>query len=371
MPAHSGTHALERQVAELRSYHAASTQLVDALNTLALALWRVDLVRALSAAQEARILARLLGYHTGAATSLVRLSWIHLQSGEFDTAVREAHEAKRFAEQNADTYVLVLNARYTLARAYQLAGEFKKAEAAWQQMRAIARANNDTLREADYQFEAGLLYIEMRDYQRAFECALQAKDFYATLDDPRLATALNNMAFALTKLGHHDQALILAVDALARCDPERMVTRAEFLHTLGMIHLNRREHDLARACLDESLRISLSPSGQKYTAVEALTDIAKLETVGNNITVAVQTLERAAALAGEIHSHTLQAEAQQALSQLYLLLHDPAGANAHHERYIEHKFIAGIERVAKRVSLICIEAEVEGRHPVWAAQGLR
>ena len=229
-----GTHALEQKVIELRLQRAPSPQLVDALNALALALWPVDLKRALAAAQEARAVAQLLGYHTGALTGLARMSWIHLQMGQFDAALLEAHEAQFFAER-MDDYVLTLNAWHTIVFAYQLAADFKKAEAGWLKMLEIARAHGDTLREADYLMDIGNLYRDLGQYLRAIDLTLQAKNLYTTHKDDMLAMAQNNIAFYFAKLGFDDEALTWAEDALAHCNPDWAVWRAEFLKTLILL----------------------------------------------------------------------------------------------------------------------------------------
>jgi len=360
--------SLEQKAAELRSTPMPSAPLVDALNTLTLELVPVDLLHALATAQEARSLARLLKYQKGTITSLARLSWIHLQIGEFDLALREAQEAQFFAEQ-IDDYVLILQAQQTLVHAYQQARDVKKAEAGWQKMLSLAQAHNDKAREADYWLNFGLLYLDLRDYRRALELTKRAKELFMKLNDAHLAMALNNIAFALTNLGCSDEALTLAEDALARCDPGWTVWRAEFLHTLGVIRLNREEYDLARAGLDESLALSLAPGGRKHLAARVLMDIAKLELAHNDTARAFTALERAHIFGGEAQSHTLQAEAQYAISALYMLAHAWDQADYYHDRYLGHKNRVAIGRIEKEMSLIRVAAEMDAQHPIWAQRG--
>ena len=70
---------LEKHIAELRSQPAPSTELIDALNALVYRLMSMDVDRATSVAQEARTLSTLLQHHVGIATSMSRLSWLHMQ----------------------------------------------------------------------------------------------------------------------------------------------------------------------------------------------------------------------------------------------------------------------------------------------------
>jgi len=359
--------SLDQQVTDLQSRLSPSEYLVDTLNDLALELWRTDLVRALGAAREARTLARLLNYHKGAVTSLVRLSWIHLQIGEFDTAVLEAHEAKYFAER-IDDYALVLNALYTIGFAHQLAQEFKKSEAVWLEMLDIAKAHKDRAREADYWVNLGLLYLDMGHYQAALDMALRGKDLYAKLNDNRLTLALNNIAEILTKMGRHDEALNWAEESLAQLDPEWVLMQANFLLVKGEIHINRQEYDLARTCLDESLKLNLMPGGQKRYAALALIQIATVELAHNDTADAIDALERATSLAGEVQGRAIQAEAQQAITRLYIRAREWDWADKYHDRYLGHKFRVGIDRMDKQTSLMRLAAEVERQRPMWTQQ---
>jgi len=363
----SAIHSLQHKVTDLQSRLSPSEHLVDTLNDLALELWRTDLLRALGVAWEARTLARLLNYHKGAVTSLVRLSWIHLQIGEFATAVLEAHEAKYFAERLED-YVLVLNALYTIAAAYQFAQEFKKAEVVWLEMLDIARAHKDRAREADYLVDLGIVYEDMGHYQAAFDMTLRGKDLYAKLNDNRLALALNNIAEILTKMGCHDEALSWAEESLTHLDPEWVVWWANFLLTKGAILVDQQEYALARPCLDESLKLNLMPGGRKHLAARALMEIATVELARNNIPAAIDALERAEDLAAEVNSRAVQADVQQAIARLHIRARDWDGADKYHDRYLGHKFRMGIERMEKQTSLMRLAAEVERQRPVWTQQ---
>jgi len=363
----SAIHSLQHKVTDLQSRLSPSEHLVDTLNDLALELWRTDLMRALANAREARILARLLNYHTGAVTSLVRLSWIHLQIGEFATAVLEAHEAKYFAER-LDDYVLVLNALYTIAAAYQLAQEFKKAEAVWLEMLKIAQAHKDRAREADYWVNLGIVYEDMGHYQPAIDRTQRGKDLYATLNDNRLPSALNNIAQILTKMGRSDEALSWVEEALERCHPEWVLWQANFLHTKGAILVDQQAYDLARTCLDESLRLNLMPGGQKHLAAMALMEIATVELAHKNIPAAIDALEQAEDLAAEAHSRAVQADVQQAIARLHIRARDWDGADKYHDRYLGHKFRMGIDRMEKQTSLMRLAAEVERQLAVWTKQ---
>ena len=361
---------LEQTISELRSQQVPSTQLIDALNALTQGLLNVDVQQALVLAKEARVLSGLLQYHIGTATSLAQLSWLHLQDGTFDAAVIEAHEALFYAEKQND-YALTANATLTIASAYQMANDFAKAEKHWHKALGLARANSYHEREADYLSELGVLYLEHGDYVCTIEYSLQAQSLYLETGDARLIIIKNNIALAFMKLSREDEAVTLAEGALKLCEPEWVVWRAEILHTLGVAHLSLSDYDLAQTYLSESLALSQTAAGRKYTAAEVLLDMSKLEIVHNRITGAFNKLDQALRLATEIKAVALQAEAHHALSRLYMIAHDRVGADEHFEHYLRYRRTVEYERVEKRMNLFRIEAEVERRQVLWAQEGLR
>ena len=361
---------LEQTIAELRSQQVPSTQLIDALNVLTQELLNVDVQRALLTAKEAHVLSQLLRYPIGTTTSLTHLSWLHLQDGTFDAAVIEAHEALFYAESIRD-YVLTVKAMFTVASAQRNAGNFKKAEAYWLKMLHLARVHSDNIRESDYLLELSRQYLERGDYQHALDHALQIHQLFLKLNDTRLAIVKNNVAFAMIKLGNSSDAVAWAMDALAICDPDWQVWRAEFLHTLGVAQLSLRQYDLAQTSLSESLAISQTSAGRIYTAAEVLMELAKLEIAHNRITGAFNKLDQALTLATAIKAVALQAEAHHALSRLYSIAHERTGADEHFEHYLHYRRSIESERMEKRINLFRIEAEVERRQVLWAQESLR
>ena len=359
---------LEQQVTDLRSQGVPSTQLIDALNALAQALSWVDLQQALANAKEARLLSRQLQYRIGTATSLARLSWLHLEGGEFDAAVLEAREAQFLAEQMQD-HLLSINATFVIACAQQLAGKYAQAESSWRQMLRLVRNQGDRAREADYLNALGLLHLEQTAYEDALENFAEAHSIFVDLADANAVAAKNNLALALTKLGRHAQAVTWVEQALAECDPEWQIWRAIFLHTLGVAHMNLRHYEQARTCFTESLGMSEMPAGRKQTAIEVLLDFSKLDLLGNNIPAAYDSLERALAVADAIKSVSLQADAHHALSRLYSLAHDSAHADEHYEHYLERRSHIERQRMEKQMNLIRVEAEAESRHALWLQEG--
>jgi len=361
---------LEQQVAALRMHDVPSIQLIDALNDLAQALSRIDVERAIKVTNEAHTAAYLLRHHTGVVTSLVRLSWLHLEEGTFDTAVIEAHQALFMAEQLGD-YVLTTRAIFVLATAQHMAGHYAKAEAHWQHLLGLARATGDLGRQASFLNSLGMLFEDQRMFDRALRHYKQAHDLFVKLGDDDYILTKNNMAVILTARGDYANALALVEQALQMCEPEWHLWRALFLHTLGVVHMHLERYDLARREFDKSLAISLSPTGRKETAVDVLLDRARLELVQNRKAAAYDALEQVIELAAEIKSVPQQIEAHKILCRLYAAARDQTTADHHHDVYLALKNQIALQRIERHVGLMRAEAAAAKQQPEWQQESQR
>lgn len=367
-PSGTSTERLERQLAELQSRAALSpedsAQLVDTLIVLSSALTHSDMPRAIAVAEEAHSLSCRLPRPYTAATCLVRLSWLHLQSGAFETALLEAREALFFGEQLKD-YGLVTSATYVLTSAQQLAGNYAKAENGWQSLLDKAREHQDRAREADFLLCLGILHQEQNDFRRTLDYKLRAHNIYARIGDINHIAAKNNVAFALTKLGQDENALSWATRALASCQENWHDWRAMILHTLGTAHMNLRQYGQAEDCLREGLALSAKSAGRKYTSAQILLDMAKVELVNNKMPAAFDMLEQVTNLAKEAHILHLEAEAYHALFRLYALLHVHDQADEYHDQFLRCKNQIVRKRMERQVSFIRVDAEAARREPAW------
>lgn len=209
---------LEQQIQTLQQAPAPSTQLVDALNEAARAYNPIDVQKGIACAQSASVLARLLVYPQGEADSLIELGWLLILDSRLDSALLQAQHAHYIASQLKDSGRQA-KCTHVMAVVHHEAGNYIKAETLWQELLAMARQENNRAREADYLTALGILRQEQFDLALAYEYKHQAHDIYVELDDPHLVISLNNLAYLLTKMGRHAEALALATKALHRCPP--------------------------------------------------------------------------------------------------------------------------------------------------------
>jgi len=356
---------LEQHVRMLQQAPAPSTQLVDALNELARAYSPVDIQRGISTAQSASVLARLLHYPQGEADSLIVLSWMLLQDSRIDTAYLQAQHAKYLANQLDDSDRLA-QCLHVLAVVQHEAGNYSKAELLWQQLLVMARKQGNRAREADYLTALGILRQDQSDFSLSYEYKRQAHEIYVELNDPNLVISLNNMAYLLTRMGRHQEALDLGKEALRKCPDENVSWRSTILHTLGLTELHLHHFAEARRLLLESIDAAQSPGAQKQQAIHSLMELSKLEWECNDMPAACVYLLRALAMAEEIKSTRLQSQAHQNLYRYYLQMKAYEAASRHHEKYLSCEHELGCSKIEKQVQIMRANAAVLNLQPEWA-----
>jgi tetratricopeptide (TPR) repeat protein len=358
---------LQAQISQLRAQPAPSMELIDALNARAHLLTRSDVGQAMALSKEAYTLARLLQHHHGVAISLARLSWLHLSDGIFDAAVMEAHEARYLAERLGD-HVLVMRSVYVLAVAERMAGNYSRAESLWRELLALTRAHDDKSREADYLNELGVLFVHMGNYADALEYYEQAHHAHVALGQVNHIHDKNNIADVLVKLGRAEEAMPWVTAALAACEADWQVWRAQFLHTAGVIHMQTHRRVLAKSCFDESLSISLSSAGSKETGVFALLDLGRLALLNNQLHEAICRFEDAVKLANEIQSIGQMREAHKMLNRLYRSTRSEALADVHHEAVVQLDHQLNTTRMSRQMSIMRIDAELRDSRRQWSQE---
>ncbi len=355
---------LEQHIAMLRQAPAPSPELVDALNELAGAYTPVNLQKGIDAAQSAATLARFLRYPQGEADSLISLCWLLIRDSQIDAAFLQAQHALYIAQQLGDASRQA-KSMHLLAVVHHEAGNYVKAEALWLELLTQARQEGDRNREADYLTALGILRQEQADLSQAYEFKRQAHEIYVDLNDAHLVISLNNLAYLLTKMGTHDQALSMATEALKRCPPEFKSWRSTILDTLGLIHHHQRNHQEARRLLNESIYIALGSSINRQQAIRSLINLSKVEWECNNRPAAIECLWRALTLAEEIKSVKLQAQIHQSLYRFYLHMKAYDAASQHHEQYLARDHEMGCKRMEKQVQIMRANAALINLRPEW------
>jgi tetratricopeptide (TPR) repeat protein len=356
---------LAQKVQDLQQAPVPSAQHVDMLVELARAYDSTDVQKGIEVAQSASVLARFLRYPQGEADSMIELSWLLIRSGRLEDAFLQVQHADYIAHQINDAGRRA-KCQHIMAAVHHEAGNYPKAESLWQSLLALAREAGHRSREADYLTALGILRQDQSDLALAYEYKRKAHDIYIELDDPYKVISLNNLAYLLTRMGRHAEALAFANDALQRCPAENMAWRSTILDTLGLIHVHLQHHAQARKLLVESITLAQQAGAQKQQAVRSLMDLSKLEWECHNRPAACEYLIRALEIAKSIKSVKLQSQAHQTLYRYYLQMKAYEAALRHHERYLECDHELGCRKMEKQVQLMRANATVIALRNEWA-----
>lgn len=355
---------LEQHADMLQLAPAPSIELADALNALAVAYASVDIKKGIETAQSAILLSRQLLYPQGEVDSLIELSWLLIRDSQIDAAFLQVQHALYIAQQLGDTHRQA-KCSHVLAVVHHEAGNYLKAETLWLELLAKARQDGDIKREADYLTAMGILKQEQSDLALAYEFKRQAHEIYIQQDDSNLVISFNNLAYLLNRMGRHDQALVLATEALNRCALEIKSWRSTILDTLGLIHHHLRNYTEARHFFNESIAIALEGNANRQQAVRSLLDLSKLEWECSNRPAACECLLRALNVAEEIKSVKLQSLAHHSLYRYFLQMRAYEAASHHHEQYLACDHEMGCKRMEKQVQIMRANAAVLNLRREW------
>ena len=314
---------LQQTVAELRAAEP-SAALVDALAQWSKAVIEIDLDQSKQLAEEALALGRQINDLHGQANALVRLSWVHVNLGQADIALTEAMQADWLAHRVGDRD-LQIGALYVIARLHQQVGNFSDAQTYWNRYLHIAQSQNDRLREADARNALGILYGEMGNHTLSLAAYELTLKLYTAAEDPLAIPALNNIGYALCRLGQHHRAVGYVRQALERCPEDYKEWRISFLDTLGDALLGLDQPTPALDCFNHALALCEGATDQ-YQLVQLWLNCSRAELArGAHADTAGQTVAHAAALKaaetalGVSQSAQIRALQAEALQQMYLV----------------------------------------------------
>ena len=142
----------------------------------------------------------------------------------------------------------------------------------------------------------GVNWAKLGDYRKALDFHFQSLENRSEKDDPSgKGVTLNNIANCYEHLGEKQKALenyLEAVRLLRGAKYPRQLTSA--LKNLGVFYRNEGQFDKAFENLNEARTISATTGDQDNEAI-ALSELARLEFAGGNLTEALKLIEQAIA----------------------------------------------------------------------------
>jgi len=331
---------LQQNIANLRLQSEPGSALIDALVQLSKALLEVDLAQSTQLAEEALSLSKQIGDLHGEAKALVRLSWLHFTQGQPDTALTEAMRADWLAHRVGDG-ALQTSALYVSARLHQQAGNFSDAQSHWNRYLHIAQSQKDVSLEADARNALGMLYGEMGNHALSLSSYEVTFKLYTETQDILAVPALNNIGYALCKLGQFRRAVGYVRRALEQCPETHKEWRISFLDTLGDIFLGLGQPDQALEYFNEALALGDVATDQ-YQLAQLWVNCCRAELVKSKTgdaakayAAAIQAAEKAFGIAQLAGARALQADALEQIYLVYKAMQAFGLAVQYHEQWAE------------------------------------
>ncbi|NJC70105.1 diguanylate cyclase [Planosporangium thailandense] len=254
-----------------------------------------------------------------------------LRDGDAVESGRIAEEARAWAAEHGDTYLLARSHRQLCLFFYFL-GEISDALA--HAVQCVAHTTDDVPARLRAKYlmslawashEAGSADDGRRRHEEALELAI------AIDDDELIVQILNNLAYSASEAGDHERAerLIAQLHAVAARHGSTVDTYV--LDTTARIHLARGRYAEAEAVLLPVLEGSAGhPVNERDTLAECLLTVAEIRRLRGDLAAAQAALDRAVTVCTERGLGSVRARVREQQAELY------ATAGRYREAYAEY-----------------------------------
>ena len=271
--------------------------------------WLGDTRRGVEQLQEVLRIARDTKNEWREAICLNDLATVYRRSGEAEMAIAMQEEAiaKSRASGNRRVEASSLN---NMGTAYKDLGEYGQAIETFERALPAFRALNDAVGEARTLNNLGNVLRLQGDDARARDLYLQVLAFNSETDPggDDEASALNNLASVLYRLGDYGEALEHSRRSLEiRRRLRRLSGQASSLHNIGQSLQKLGQSEEALASLEEALRIR-GNLGERYEQAETLLAIAGVERERGHLREALAHAEAAVSLTDTLRSEVTSPE---------------------------------------------------------------
>lgn len=229
----------------------------------------------------------------GLASVTDGLGSVYGSFGDYQKALDRYQEARAIRKKLGDAESEAMTVS-NIGWAYGQLGEYEKALDYYNQALAPLRKAESKYGMAQVLGNIGVNWSKLGDYRKALDFHLQSLENRSEKDDPSgKGVTLNNIANCYEHLGDKQKALenyVEAVRLLRAAKYQRQLAIA--LKSLGVFYRNEGQLDKAFESLNESRAISTTTGDQVNEAV-ALSELARLEFAGGNLTEALGLIEQA------------------------------------------------------------------------------
>lgn len=232
---------------------------IDALNALAYALTRSDPGRVRVLAEQAHQLSKEGDftenpYKKGLAESLRTSGLLKMYDGEYDQSMLACSVALDLADESGLEGIKP-SIYSTIAAVYRQLGDLSTSLEYFVKQQSASEQLGDRLDTAKATVGIGVIYFDMEDYANFLDSSERSLAIFCELGENYWSSlALNNISYALFKLGRHTEALQRGQEGLETSRKMNNPTGLRrILTTLGEIYLDLGETQQALDCFQEAL----------------------------------------------------------------------------------------------------------------------
>lgn len=336
------------------SQAATPVERIDTLNALAWAVLRKDASRANALSAEALRLSKegtfaSAPYQKGVIEGQRTQASLQMYNAQYDQALTLAFEALALSDEigKPEFKPAILN---VIASCYHLLGDVSQSMDYFLKQEKVGEEVGDRLEAAKAMLGLGVVYFDMDDYPNLRLCSERSLAIFEELgQDYWIGLALNNLLYALFKLGYHEEALQRANQAQELCRRTGNIRGlGNVLNSLAEGYLNMNKPVEALSCLHEAL-LQAKKVNDPNLEIEALTLIGQTYLQSNQYEQALAPLQQAVTQAEKYKLWRNLYESHRFLAEAYKQLGDYPQALAHYETYHVTKETSFNEENARKI----------------------
>lgn len=284
---------MERVATIMRDTHETMKESTILGNMCVMRRFLGHLKKALELCTAAVAIKREINDPSGLASVTDGLGSVYGSFGDYQKALDRYQEARALRKKLGDAESEAMTTA-NIGWTYAQLGEHEKALGFYDQATGPIRNSRNKYAMATLLGNIGASWARLGDYSKALDFHLQSLEFRSESDDPSgKGVSLNNIANSYEHLGEKQKALenyIESVRLQRAARYTRQLTVA--LKNLGTFYRNEGQPAKALEYLNEARTISAT-TGDRVNEALALSELAKLEFAGGNLTEALKLIEQA------------------------------------------------------------------------------
>ncbi len=327
--------AIKSKLRNLRDAGSSAEEIVDTLNDLAFAYYRINPELTEKYAKEAGEIAEDSGYPEGIARSLVEVAVSYWAKGDYGEALITSKKGLKISESCADNGT-ALSAHTIIGLVYTSWSDYDIALDYYFKALALCEELGDRQKTANVNNNIGVVYKNRKNFDRALEHFHIALDLYKELDYKiGIAGIYNNIGVINEQLDKTGEALDYYQRSLAiKEELGEEITVAGSYNNIGNIYNQRGDFGSSLEYYNKSLKIK-EEIGDKQGIVTTYIGIGNVYIRLEDYDLARKYLEDALRIGKEIGVKRQEMQCYQKLNELFEMSGDFKKSLDYYKKYTD------------------------------------